>query len=159
MEQNLTLHALARRIGYAPQFISEVELARASGSRAFVWACDRALDAGGRLVALYPAVAIEQLHEREHRASRRRSADTLDDDVKRRAFLGLGLAVVLLGPEAAARANADDWERIAQAWSYEITTAPDRSALSCRVFSAISGACARTEVRSAPSRSCPRMSP
>ncbi len=49
--------------------------------------------------------------------------------MKRRAFLGLGLSVVLLGPEAAARATRDDWDRIAHAWSYEINTAPDRSAL------------------------------
>lgn len=49
--------------------------------------------------------------------------------MRRRAFIGLGLSVVLLGPEAAARASADDWDRIAHAWSYEIWTAPDRSAL------------------------------
>jgi hypothetical protein len=49
--------------------------------------------------------------------------------VKRRAFIGLGLSVVLLGPEAAARASANDWDRIAHAWSYELNTAPDRQAL------------------------------
>jgi hypothetical protein len=49
-------------IGYTPQHISEVELAQASASHAFVAACDRALDAGGRLVALYPAVATEHLN-------------------------------------------------------------------------------------------------
>ena len=49
--------------------------------------------------------------------------------MKRRAFIGLGLSVVLLGPEAAARASADDWDRIGHAWGYEIATAPDRSAL------------------------------
>jgi hypothetical protein len=48
--------------------------------------------------------------------------------VKRRTFIGLGLAVVLLGPDAP-RASADDWDRIAHAWGYEITTVPDRSAL------------------------------
>ena len=36
---------------------------------------------------------------------------------------------MLLGPEAAARASRDDWDRIAHAWSYEIWTAPDRQAL------------------------------
>jgi hypothetical protein len=51
------------------------------------------------------------------------------DEVKRRAFIGLGLSVVLLGPEAAARASADDWDRVGHAWGYEIMTAPDRSAL------------------------------
>lgn len=49
--------------------------------------------------------------------------------MKRRAFLGLGLAVVLLGPEAAARADADDWDRIAHAWSYEVSTVDDAQAL------------------------------
>jgi hypothetical protein len=119
-------------IGYAHQHISEVELAHASASEEFVAACDRALDAQGRLLALYPAVRVEQLVARENRATSRRGALRSCqevDAVKRRAFLGLGLSVVLLGPEAAARASKDDWDRIAHAWSYEISTAPDRSAL------------------------------
>jgi transcriptional regulator with XRE-family HTH domain len=130
--ENLTLHALASRIGYAPQHISEVELAKASASRAFIEACDRALDAQGALLALYPLVKIEQLAEREKRETSRRGAIRSPqevDDVRRRAFIGLGLSVVLLGPEAAARASGDDWDRIAHAWSYEIWTAPDRQAL------------------------------
>jgi len=130
--ENLTLHALASRIGYAPQHISEVELAKASASEAFVTACDQALDAQGALLALYPAVKIEQLAERETRETSRRGAIRSPqevDDVRRRAFIGLGLSVVLLGPEAAARASKDDWDRIAHAWSYEIWSAPDRSAL------------------------------
>jgi hypothetical protein len=50
--------------------------------------------------------------------------------VKRRAFIGLGLAVVLFGPEAAARALSHaDAERLAHEWSIEIATAPDRRAL------------------------------
>ena len=130
--ENLTLHALASRIGYAPQHISEVELAKASASEAFVAACDEALDARGALLALYPAVRLEQVVEREKRETSRRGALRFPeevDDVKRRAFIGLGLSVVLLGPEAAARASRDDWDRIAHAWSYEIWTAPDRQAL------------------------------
>jgi transcriptional regulator with XRE-family HTH domain len=63
--RNLTLQALASRIGYSPQHISEVERAQASASKAFVTACDRALDAQGELLALYPAVRIEQVEERE----------------------------------------------------------------------------------------------
>ena len=59
--QNLTLAALASRIGYTLQHISEVELAKAGVSKAFVEACDEALDAGGRLLALYPAVRVEQI--------------------------------------------------------------------------------------------------
>ncbi len=129
---NLTLQTLASRIGYTHQHLSEVELAHASASEAFVAACDQALDAHGRLVALYAPVRVEQLVERENRATSRRGALRSCqevDAVKRRAFLGLGLSVVLLGPEAAARASKDDWDRIAHAWSYEISTAPDRNAL------------------------------
>ena len=132
LAQNLTLHALASRIGYTPQHLSEVELAQASASKAFVAACDQALDAHGALLALYPAVRLEQVVEREKRETSRRGALRFSEevhDVKRRAFIGLGLSVVLLGPEAAARASRDDWDRIAHAWSYEIWTAPDRQAL------------------------------
>jgi hypothetical protein len=130
--RNLTLQALASEIGYTHQHLSEVELAHASASEAFVAACDQALHARGRLLALHPAVRVEQLVERENRSTSRRGALRSSqevDAVKRRAFLGLGLSVVLLGPEAAARASKDDWDRIAHAWSYELTTAPDRSAL------------------------------
>jgi transcriptional regulator with XRE-family HTH domain len=130
--RNLTLTDLASRIGYSAQHVSEVELANAVASESFVAAADEALGAGGRLVALYPAVVIEQVVERQRRATFRREAlrsPVEADDVKRRAFIGLGLAVVLLGPEAAAKASRDDWDRIAQAWSYEILTAPDASSL------------------------------
>jgi hypothetical protein len=132
VEQNLTLQALSRRIGYSPQHISDAELAKNPCSGWFVAAVDRALDAGGQLEALYPAVVIERSVEREKRANaRRRALRSTDevDDVKRRAFIGLGLAAVLLGPEAAARASTEDWDRIAHAWSYEIATAPDRRSL------------------------------
>jgi hypothetical protein len=128
----LTLHALSRRIGYTPQHISDAELAKSSVSGSFVSAVDRALDAHGRLLALYPAVVIEQVIERQRRTDARREAIPSAqevDDVRRRAFLGLGLAVVLLGPEAAARASAEDWDRITDAWSYELDTAADRQAL------------------------------
>jgi hypothetical protein len=128
----MTLTDLASRIGYSAQHVSEVELANAAASASFVAAADEALGAGGRLVALYPAVVIEQVVERKRRMTSRRDAlrsPVEADDVKRRAFIGLGLAVVLLGPEAAAQASRDDWDRIAHAWSYEIDTASDRAAL------------------------------
>jgi ribosome-binding protein aMBF1 (putative translation factor) len=72
--QNLTLHALASRIGYSPSHISDVELAQASASNAFVTACDRVLDAQDELLALYPAVRIEQVQERESRETSRQGA-------------------------------------------------------------------------------------
>jgi hypothetical protein len=128
----LTLAALSRRIGWSPQHISEAELGQTTVSREFVDACDRALDAGGRLLAMYPSVVNEYVLERQRRSARRREALRSCqevDDVKRRAFIGFGLAVVLLGPEAAARASSDDWDRIGHAWGYEVATAPDRSAL------------------------------
>jgi hypothetical protein len=54
----------------------------------------------------------------------------VDDDVRRRAFLGLGLATVLLGPDAAARALTEaEGEQIAQDWLREVGIAPDRRAL------------------------------
>lgn len=130
--RNLTLHGLSRLIGFTPQHISEVELAKVCPSEAFVAAVDRALAADRRLLDLYPAVRIELLVQRENRSESRREAIRWCQevsDVKRRAFIGLGLSVVLLGPEAAARASADDWDRIAHAWAYELDTAPDRSAL------------------------------
>ena len=132
MAQDLTLAGLASRIDYTVQHISDVELAKSTASESFVAAADAALGADGRLLALYPAVVIEQVVERQKRANARREAlrsQQEADDVKRRKFIGLGLAVVLLGPEAAAKASRDDWDRIARAWSYEISTAPDRSAL------------------------------
>jgi transcriptional regulator with XRE-family HTH domain len=136
--RNFTLSDLGERIHYTPQYISEVELGHTVAAESFVKAVDDILDAGGYLVALYPDMALEQTRAQQGRASKRRAERRRQqalrsvqevDDVKRRAFMGLGLAVVLLGPEAAARASADDWERIAHAWGYEITTAPDRSKL------------------------------
>lgn len=132
MARNLTLAGLADRIGYTSQHISEIELGNGTPSKTFVRVVDEALEANGSIVALYPAVVIEQVVARQKRADSRRGAlPSLQEayDVKRRAFLGLGLAVVLLGPEAAARASRDDWDRIALAWSNEVATAPDRSAL------------------------------
>ena len=126
----LTLQVLARRIGYSTQHVSDAEHGRTAISEDFVAAVDRALGADRRLLDLYPAVLIERATERQKRARERRRAATVDDDVKRRAFIGLGLAVVLFGPEAAARALSEaDAERIAHEWSIEISTAPDRQAL------------------------------
>jgi transcriptional regulator with XRE-family HTH domain len=128
--RGLTLQVLARRIGYSTQHVSDAEHGRTAMSQDFVASVDLALGADGRLLDRYPAVLIERATAREKRASERRSAATVDDDVKRRAFIGLGLAVVLLGPEAAARALSEaDAERIAHEWSIEIATAPDRRAL------------------------------
>jgi transcriptional regulator with XRE-family HTH domain len=130
VSRGLTLQVLARRIAYSPQHVSDAEHGRTAISEGFVSAIDRALGADGRLLAQYPAVLRERASERHRRASERRGAATVDDDVRRRAFIGLGFAVVLFGPEAAARACSEaDAERIAHEWSSEISTAPDRRAL------------------------------
>ena len=128
-EKGLTLEALAELVRCTPQHISEVELAKVCPSEDLAAAVDRALGADGQLLALLEAVVIERAFERQKRASARRAAATLDDDVKRRAFLGLGLAVVLLGPEALARASVDDWDRVAHQWMREVAVADDRQVL------------------------------
>jgi hypothetical protein len=68
----LILEALSRRIGYSPQYISDVELAKGPVSRRFAVVVDRALEAGGQIVALHPAVVIEREIERQKRADARR---------------------------------------------------------------------------------------
>jgi transcriptional regulator with XRE-family HTH domain len=130
LARGLTLQVLGRRISYSPQHVSDAEHGRTAISEAFIVAVDRALDANGRLVAQYSAVLLERAMERQKRASERRTGATVDDDVRRRAFIGLGFAVVLFGPEAAARAFSEaDSDRIGHEWSSEISTAPDRRAL------------------------------
>jgi hypothetical protein len=81
---------------------------------------------------LYPAVVVERALERQRRAAARCAAlgsGQEVDDVKRRAFLRLDLAAVVLGPATAASTSADEWDRIAHAWSYEMATTPDLQSL------------------------------
>jgi transcriptional regulator with XRE-family HTH domain len=160
--KGLTLEALAERIGFTPQHISQVELAETCPSEDFVATVDRALDADGRLLALYPDVLGEHVRERQRRASARREFSSrkplrcpqeVDEDVRRRDFIGLGLAVVLLGPDAA-KASADDWDRIAHAWGYEITTVPDRSVLLPGLFADLK----RLEANGGPQRAIAQLS-
>ncbi len=54
--KGLTLQALAAQIGFSSQHLSQAELAKATVSRSFVSACDRALEAEGSLLGLFPAV-------------------------------------------------------------------------------------------------------
>lgn len=130
--EGLTLEGLAARIHYSPQQISDSELAKGSLSLPFVRAVDRALGANGAILALREPVVLERDRQRQNRVDLRRealrSAEEVED-VRRRAFIGLGMAVVLLGPEAAARANADDWDRVARQWGREVANAADRQAL------------------------------
>lgn len=128
MAKGWTLDKLSRKVGYSIQHVSGVELGQPS-SRTFIDLCDQALGAGGRLSGMHLPVVIEQAFRRDDRAKDRRPTATLDPDVKRRAFLGLGLAAVLV-PEAAARAlNEAEAEQIAYEWARETQTTPDCRAL------------------------------
>jgi transcriptional regulator with XRE-family HTH domain len=62
--QGLTLKALATLIGFSPQHLSEVELAKTPVSGRFIAACDQALGARGTLVAQLPAVVCERALQR-----------------------------------------------------------------------------------------------
>jgi transcriptional regulator with XRE-family HTH domain len=161
LQRGLTLAALARLAGYSAQHVSEVERATAPVSGSFVAAVDRALDARGQLLVLLPAVIYERAvgrHERD--AARRRDAPVAvpstddseardrpapsrpageDEDVKRRTFLGLGLAALLppmdgvegagRGADEAVGPDIDEWERTADAYSYDVVTAHPRDLL------------------------------
>jgi transcriptional regulator with XRE-family HTH domain len=59
-----TLKEFAPRIGYSLQHISEVERAKTTPTAPFVEACDRALEARGRLLDLLPAVENERAVQR-----------------------------------------------------------------------------------------------
>ena len=136
MEKDLTLEALADRVGCTPQHVSGIEHAETCPSEDLLVVLDRVLETGGRLLGLYPDVLAEHARARQRRARRRREGSRRDalpcvqevEDVKRREFIGLGLAVVLLGPDAA-NASADDWDRIAHQWTREVAAARDRQAL------------------------------
>jgi transcriptional regulator with XRE-family HTH domain len=130
----LTQDQLARKVNYALTHVSGVETARTSCSSTFMRSVDRALGADGQLADMLDAVVVERARARHARAERRESAQrrstaTVDEDVRRRAFLGLGLAAVLC-PEAAARAlNEAEAEHVAYAWSRELFIVPDRQVL------------------------------
>ena len=70
----LTLQQLVDLAGYTPQYLSEVERAKATPTVAFVTAVDRALDARGALEQLLPPVLHERELQRQERAAARRAA-------------------------------------------------------------------------------------
>ena len=77
-DKGLTLEALSEVIGFSPQHISGVELAKTLVSGAFVTACDRALDAQEAIVALLPAVTDEYTMQRHDRSAARQRAKGRD---------------------------------------------------------------------------------
>jgi transcriptional regulator with XRE-family HTH domain len=71
--EGLTLQQLVDRLaGYTPQYLSEVERAKATPTVAFVAAVDRALDARGALERLLPPVLQDRERRRQERAEARR---------------------------------------------------------------------------------------
>jgi transcriptional regulator with XRE-family HTH domain len=70
-ERGLTLMALGDQTGYSWQHLGAVERGQVAPSESVVCACDRALVAGGDLVALFPAVVTEQAAQRHEREAAR----------------------------------------------------------------------------------------
>jgi transcriptional regulator with XRE-family HTH domain len=125
--RGLTLAGLSVRVGYSGQYISQVEHGRTTASEAFVRACDVELGGGGGLVALLPAVILEQAQHRSARSAARRSthinSTDREDDVQpitRRGLAAAGAAGALsLGATAAPDSARDvdpalpaHWERL-----------------------------------------------
>jgi len=124
--QNLTLQALADRIGYSTQHISQVEHGRAAVNEAFLQACDATLGAEGALVRLLPDVILEHAKIRSARVAARRSADAHTDQendvdpVSRRGLTQAGAAAALGLGVVATPASAREidpglpghWERL-----------------------------------------------
>jgi transcriptional regulator with XRE-family HTH domain len=60
-QQGLTQRALAERVRFSRETVAAVESGRRYGSHEFAVRCDEVLGTGGRLAALWPQVAAEQL--------------------------------------------------------------------------------------------------
>ncbi|MEV1328053.1 helix-turn-helix transcriptional regulator [Micromonospora costi] len=59
--QGLTQRALAERVRFSRETVAAVESGRRFGSHEFAVRCDEVLGTGGRLAALWPQVASEQM--------------------------------------------------------------------------------------------------
>ena len=82
-KRGLTLMSLGELTGYSWQHLGAVERGKVVPSEAVVVACERALAAGGQIVALFPAVVREQASHRHGReAARRADATRTDLDVE-----------------------------------------------------------------------------
>jgi transcriptional regulator with XRE-family HTH domain len=71
----LTLKALAARIGFSSQHLSEVELGKAPMSGRFVAACDLALEARGSLLTLLETVICERAIQRHQQSAVRQRSE------------------------------------------------------------------------------------
>lgn len=108
LASGLTLMTLGKMTGYSWQHIGAIERGNVAPSEELVIACDRALAAGGRLIAAFPAVVREQASLRHKREAARRdgvmSAD-LDVDWSR-------LAAAARRPSAVSTALVEELEQI-----------------------------------------------
>jgi len=105
LQHGLTLAEVARRAGYSPQHVSSLELAATGATPSCVAALDAALDAGGSLLELLPAVVAERLVAADDRAAARRYDDEDVEPTNRRGLLG-GAAGAALGAAALGAAPA-----------------------------------------------------
>ncbi|MGH3388790.1 MAG: helix-turn-helix domain-containing protein [Actinomadura sp.] len=71
--RGLTLMSLGELTGYSWQHLGAVERGQVVPSEEVIVACERALTAGGHLIARFPAVVREQAHERHGREAARRA--------------------------------------------------------------------------------------
>ena len=101
IDRGLTLGQLGRLVGYSGQHLGGIERGSAVPSEVVVSACDAAVLANGRLVAMLPAVIREQARARHQHEAARRPARSID----------------LVGPRARQVCDQDDldWERLADA--------------------------------------------
>ena len=101
IDRGLTLGQLGRLVGYSGQHLGAIERGSAVPSEVVVSACDAAVLANGRLVAMLPAVIREQARVRHQHEAARRPARSID----------------LVGPRARQVCDQDDldWERLADA--------------------------------------------
>jgi transcriptional regulator with XRE-family HTH domain len=76
-ELGIIQEALAEMILFSRTHLAQVELGRASASEEFVRRCDDALNADGRLLAIYQEVVIERAQQRQRRTRDRRSNNVL----------------------------------------------------------------------------------
>jgi tetratricopeptide (TPR) repeat protein len=77
--RGLTLMSLGELTGYSWQHLGAVERGQVVPSEEVIVACERALTAGGHLIARFPAVVREQAHERHGREAARRTESPRPD--------------------------------------------------------------------------------